>query len=263
MSDSPSDPDNAKRVASDLPTLRCSGCGGPLAEDDKTCGFCGAAVDQALSRICTACFARNEEDARFCTACGVACSGPLVAYAADPLPCPVCSIEMPGRMIGSFSTHECPSCNGLWVPNDHFDALIDAAVAARRAKQIEMKLPEPRRDGGNPLDQRIAYRSCPVCSAHMLRRNFQRRSGVILDVCRDHGTWLDADELEQVAGYVLNGGIDESAPSERRREEHVKAEFTRIMVEERQGIFAPKQRDDPSFLKTALEILSNLLGPSY
>jgi hypothetical protein len=40
----------------------------------------------------------------------------------------------------------------------------------------------------------------------MLRRNFRRSSGVILDVCAEHGSWLDADELEQITGFILSGG---------------------------------------------------------
>jgi len=33
-------------------------------------------------------------------------------------------------------------------------------------------------------------------------------SGIIVDVCRRHGTWLDPDELEQIAGFVLARGPD-------------------------------------------------------
>ena len=40
----------------------------------------------------------------------------------------------------------------------------------------------------------------------MLRRNFRKSSGVILDVCSEHGSWLDADELEQITGFILSGG---------------------------------------------------------
>jgi hypothetical protein len=29
---------------------------------------------------------------------------------------------------------------------------------------------------------------------------------VILDCCHAHGTWLDADELEQIAGFILSRG---------------------------------------------------------
>ena len=39
----------------------------------------------------------------------------------------------------------------------------------------------------------------------MTRRNFQKRSGVVIDRCHQHGTWLDAHELERIAGFVLSG----------------------------------------------------------
>jgi hypothetical protein len=40
----------------------------------------------------------------------------------------------------------------------------------------------------------------------MQRRNYKRSSGVVLDICHEHGSWLDADELEQIAGFILAGG---------------------------------------------------------
>ena len=42
----------------------------------------------------------------------------------------------------------------------------------------------------------------------MQRKNFGRRSGVILDWCGSHGTWLDADEMGDVAAFVLEGGLE-------------------------------------------------------
>ncbi len=41
----------------------------------------------------------------------------------------------------------------------------------------------------------------------MQRRNFGRRSGVIVDWCASHGTWLDAHEMEDIAAFVLEGGL--------------------------------------------------------
>ena len=48
----------------------------------------------------------------------------------------------------------------------------------------------------------------------MLRLNYGRRSGVIVDRCKKHGVWFDADELRRVADFVARGGLDET----RRRE---------------------------------------------
>ncbi|RIL01515.1 MAG: hypothetical protein DCC71_17510 [Proteobacteria bacterium] len=44
----------------------------------------------------------------------------------------------------------------------------------------------------------------------MHRKNYGRRSGVIVDWCGPHGTWLDADELEQIAGFIAGGGLREA-----------------------------------------------------
>jgi Zn-finger nucleic acid-binding protein len=61
-----------------------------------------------------------------------------------------------------------------------------------------------------------AVPALPECDQFMLRTNYKRSSGVILDECRAHGTWLDADELEQVAGFILAGGT----PRRCSRQEH-------------------------------------------
>jgi hypothetical protein len=43
----------------------------------------------------------------------------------------------------------------------------------------------------------------------MHRKNFARTSGIIVDWCGKHGTWLDADELEHIADFVHHGGLTE------------------------------------------------------
>jgi Zn-finger nucleic acid-binding protein len=40
----------------------------------------------------------------------------------------------------------------------------------------------------------------------MHRRNFGRKSGIIVDTCRSHGIWFDAHELDGVIRWVRNGG---------------------------------------------------------
>jgi hypothetical protein len=79
---------------------------------------------------------------------------------------------------------------------------------------------ERRRLEGAPLTERargerranwqgeISYRRCPECRQAMQRKNFGRRSGVIVDWCSSHGTWLDADEMEDIAAFVLSGGLE-------------------------------------------------------
>lgn len=52
----------------------------------------------------------------------------------------------------------------------------------------------------------VRYVRCPKCNNMMNRLNFARRSGVIVDVCSQHGTWFDAGELALALQLVARGG---------------------------------------------------------
>jgi len=190
---------------------RCGSCGAGVRPDAEACAYCGAGIlrdEGQLSLICPECYARNVEISRFCTACGVAFDPQPVVAGGQELPCVDCGCLMPARAVGGVPVNECPSCNGLWVLGDQFEQLVARAVdAARKAETGALARPA-RRSGGNPAVQRVRYRKCPVCEAFMQRRNYRTCSGVILDQCKGHGTWLDADELERIAGFILaNRGV--------------------------------------------------------
>jgi Zn-finger nucleic acid-binding protein len=210
--------DARPRPAVDAEIHRCGSCGAVVAKGAGHCDYCGSVivhVRRNLSLLCPECFARNREDSRFCTACGVAFRPEPLETIAPELPCVECGALMPPRSVGRVSVNECPNCGGLWVPGDRFDALIDRAIEIRRqADAGTITAPSPRVRGGNPVSDRVKYRSCPVCDAFMLRRNYRRTSGVIIDRCHDHGTWLDPDELEQIAGFILSGGLERARRAE-------------------------------------------------
>jgi Zn-finger nucleic acid-binding protein len=60
-------------------------------------------------------------------------------------------------------------------------------------------------------DTRVVYLPCPVCAALMMRRTIATGAGVIVDVCQQHGLWLDRGELEKILAFVRARGIDELA----------------------------------------------------
>ncbi len=53
-----------------------------------------------------------------------------------------------------------------------------------------------------------AYRPCPVCTRLMNRVNFGRRSGVLIDRCRAHGSWFDASGARCDPPLDPRGGRD-------------------------------------------------------
>ncbi len=221
----------------DAEVSRCGACGALVSAEAEDCDYCGSAIVRDpgnLSLICPECYGRNAEDSRFCTACGVGFRPQQVQVESYELPCPVCTVLMPARQVGGIGLNECRECNGLWIPDDSFDLLVSRAIDARRnADPAQLAALKPRVTGSNPAAQRVQYRKCPVCDGFMQRRNFRRSSGVIIDCCSSHGTWLDADELEQIAGFVLSGG--KTSPQLRqasrpRLDPRSEAEFARMRV---------------------------------
>jgi Zn-finger nucleic acid-binding protein/ribosomal protein L40E len=202
--------ENRPPAPRDAEIHRCGACGALAAEGASQCSYCNAVIvrdpSQSWSLICPECYARNAEDGRFCSACGVTFSPYPIRVAGHELPCPACTTLMPAREVAGVSINECGHCNGLWVPGDEIDTLVRRASEARRnASPESLASLEPRTRGANPAAQKVQYRRCPECEELMQRRNFRKASGVIIDRCHAHGTWLDADELEQIAGFILSG----------------------------------------------------------
>src|SRR5262245_2005251 len=228
--------ENRAPTAVDAVVARCGSCGAQVQANADSCSYCDSAIvrdPDKLSLICPECFARNADQSRFCVACGVAFSPQPLPSAGRELPCPACDTRMPPSQVAGIALNECPGCHGLWVSGDHFDALVKRAAQLREQRSPTAEA--PRLSRGNPLQSGVAYRRCPECDQFMLRTNYKRSSGVILDECRAHGTWLDADELEQVAGFILAGGqISPMLEAEHAAaEREAAAAFARARIEKR------------------------------
>jgi Zn-finger nucleic acid-binding protein len=256
--------ENRSYGAVDATIHRCGSCGAIVAADAESCSYCSSAIVRdpgKLSLICPECYARCAEDARFCTACGVAFRPEPIHLDGFELPCPVCDLLMPPHQIGGVGINECTRCNGVWVGGDDLDRLISRAIDSRRsADPTGLQALAPRVTGANPAAQRIEYRKCPVCMGFMQRRNFRKSSGVIIDCCRSHGSWLDADELEQIAGFILSGGKPSATllePEPSRGERRATAESARIRAAHSSS--SRRNREENGFVGTLLDVLTELL----
>lgn len=139
---------------------------------------------------------------RFCAQCGAEATRALVPD-GPPLKCPRCDEEMQTLMLGSTMATECAECGGLWLNPAALQSLCNAREAhAAVVNALAARAPARH----EPLDT-IRYIPCPRCGKLMNRQNFARSSGVITDVCKADGVWLDRGELQRVIGFVDSGGL--------------------------------------------------------
>lgn len=194
--------------AIDAKILRCGSCGAAVPDDAKRCDYCESVIVrdvEKLSLVCPACYARNAETGRFCASCGVRFQ-PQAFFGGDypELSCPACEGDLVPQNVGGIVVRECDRCHGLWVPGDHLDDLVKRMIAARREQGPLVADGSHRKTA---FQGEIVYRKCPECHKSMQRKNFARKSGIIVDWCGHHGNWLDADELEGIAAFVLAGKL--------------------------------------------------------
>jgi Zn-finger nucleic acid-binding protein len=166
---------------------------------------------------CASCFHLNVPDNLCCSGCGHALGlEPLAEPAETAARCPTCRRDLdafrgsPGRLF------DCGGCGGQFVEHALLRELLERREILGRA------VPE-RVAPANPLTQPVRYLPCPACSEFMLRRNFGRSSGIIVDFCQKHGTWFDAGELPRVLAFVQSGGLERARYLERQRDRQLPA----------------------------------------
>jgi Zn-finger nucleic acid-binding protein len=206
-------------MAADASSLHCPNCGAAVDPDARRCPYCTARL---ATVSCPSCFALMFESAAFCPGCGAARARAAdVAEAA--VTCPGCGEAMPLLRVGTTELFECTACDGLWVDAATFERLCassdeQAAVLHQFSNAGAVK-PAP-----------VRYRKCARCRQLMNRVNFGRLSGVIVDACRGHGTYLDAGELHRIVTFIQSGGL---ARARARQIEELKEQERRLADAER------------------------------
>lgn len=186
--------------------IACPTCGGPLRVGVRACPFCHCTL---ATRRCTHCTAWNLAEAQHCQACGRNLSELEADGAASGTGgiCPRCNHRLAARRYGELDVDECDGCGGLMVT----PTMMDRIVSARDAS-TNLRLALPERSYAR--EQEVRYLRCPGCNKTMNRRAFGRISGVVVDVCKEHGVWFDSGELAQVLAFIERGGLERARQRE-------------------------------------------------
>lgn len=143
---------------------------------------------------------------------------------------------MKSIVLGATTLGECARCEGLWVDVNSFEKIC----ADREEQSAVLGTAAPATPLPGALEiSKVKYVPCPECSQLMNRMNFARCSGVIVDVCKKHGTWFDRDELSRIIAFIREGGMNTSrakeklaiaAERERLRQEQLAVDLRRSSI---------------------------------
>ena len=197
--------------------VRCSSCGATRQASSTSCDHCGSDFtihERDLHTICPTCAARVSDRASYCHHCATRLDPQGRAGEPTRKPCPACGdghhVTSRDFGVAGLSILECPLCAGLWLSHDAFRHLVERADASPATSKVHamaaVRSAAASPDAARPLSQNGQfYRPCLACGQLMQRRNYDERSGVLIDVCAAHGVWFDNDELAAILRWIRQG----------------------------------------------------------
>jgi Zn-finger nucleic acid-binding protein len=241
----------------DAPTLQagllaCPHCGAGVSPSSPRCEHCSS---ELLVKGCPRCLSRVFHGYKHCPDCGGELDVAAIGEVQDRA-CPRCAVAMRARLIGDVVVDECGTCFGLFLDS----VAIKRVVEDRHQTRADVLLGElPRQPvKAEPMRNRPMYVRCPICSTLMNRRLFALGLGVVVDVCRGHGTFFDRGELPEIIDFVMKGGLDIARSKELEAERaRLRSEASALRTADSGGLFSI--RPDTSHLSGRGTALVDLL----
>ena len=203
--------------------INCPACGAPVDPAAGRCAFCDTRLATGL---CPKCFGSTFEGVKYCPHCGEALAGRLIVHGSQTQhTCPRCNDEpLCVEVVGSSPLERCARCEGMWVDRETVEKIYKDRDQNSAMKRITTSQPmaavqDKPLDGAERSKNQInmqGYIRCPMCNTLMNRQNFGRHSGVVVDICQEHGTWFDAGELNRIVTFINDGGLQKAALKEKR-----------------------------------------------
>jgi Zn-finger nucleic acid-binding protein len=158
---------------------------------------------------CPKCLGLMFQGSRHCPKCGAEAVATEVISEDRLGDCPRCKIRLSLLRIGDIKLRECQRCEGVWSDAVTFENIC----ADRESHAMVMQWSGAKK---NDLQKTaIQYVPCPDCNQLMNRNNFARSSGVIIDICKNHGAWFDAEELPRIVEFIHAGGLERNRQKEK------------------------------------------------
>lgn len=188
-----------------IEALNCPNCGAAVADNSVSCNHCRSRLK---TMSCSSCFGTIFESSNFCPLCGEKAVSANILDEKNLGSCPRCKVNLKLIEVDEIQLAECERCEGIWSDFETFET-----ICANRENQsaVLKKFDEILH---HPKLKKVQYVPCPKCKKLMNRNNFAKISGVIIDTCREHGVWFDADELPKIIEFIRKGGMEYSRQKE-------------------------------------------------
>jgi Zn-finger nucleic acid-binding protein len=112
--------------------------------------------------------------------------------------CAACTRPVVVQRIAGVALEPCGSCGGTFIGTEAINLLLaerDAQRADAVISAVAANLPSSANDTN-------AQRKCPSCATTLARTLSPEGAGIIIDVCKLHGVFLDAGELRRMLEFV-------------------------------------------------------------
>jgi Zn-finger nucleic acid-binding protein len=157
---------------------------------------------------CSRCGKEFNSGMRDCPFCG---HPRPVEVTREQSTCPRCTLPLESKPFRGQPVDVCPRCEGVWLDSGEFEILTSE-------RDVFADDTLPRHFVRTPPQGETAYLECVRCGRIMNRQNYRTISGVVIDVCPDHGVWLDRDELTELRTFVATGGLEKAIQREALRD---------------------------------------------
>jgi len=191
--------------------VRALRAGPPREANAAALSHCGADFtlhDRDLNTVAPAAFAALAIERLFVITAGWLCWPSHQSQIESSLACPVCppTHHLVSRRLGEVSAMEAGAVRvSVGAHNVSVLTMQAGKQAERTIADVSLRVRGP------PMRKRRLPPSGAIDLADLsrsdVRRNFGRLSGVIIDVCRNHGVWFDDDELSRILDWTRRGGL--------------------------------------------------------
>ena len=218
-----------------IEALNCPNCGGGVSSDAARCEFCDTKLK---TMACPKCLGLMFLGSVHCPTCGAKAVQTEVISEENVGNCPRCKIRLNLMNIEEIVLRECRKCDGLWADAGTFEN-----ICASRENQASVLgwISNRQTAAENKTSEKIRYAPCPDCKQLMNRSNFAHSSGVIIDICKQHGVWFDAGELPHIIEFIKKGGLDHARQKEKLE---ITEQANRLRFENHQAAFGENIFED-------------------